>query len=130
RLMLECQTASLAALKATTDDVREIRETINGMQSTVHAPDQYLEFDLQFHLAVAHATQNAILHQLLRMIRGYLQAWIKKTLTNSPDRGIARAELSVREHRRILSALEAHDSEEALRAMRAHILSSSSDLHS
>jgi GntR family transcriptional repressor for pyruvate dehydrogenase complex len=129
RLMLESQTAYLAASKATAENVAELRQSINEMTETLDKPDAYLEADLRFHLTVAQASQNSILHNLLSMIRGYLQAWIKETLRNSPDHGLdSRAKLSIQEHRKVLRAIEERDADGASAAMRGHILSSSSDL--
>lgn len=129
RLMLECQTAYIAATRAKPDDLIEIRKSIEGMETAIELPDRYLEFDVRFHLGVARSTQNSILHTLLSMIRGHLQAWIRDALgSSSASDADSRAELSIREHRRILERLEARDADGARVAMRAHILSSSSDL--
>lgn len=129
RLMLECQTAYLAALKAEEANLAELRQSLDEMASAVETPDLYLEADLRFHLAIAQATQNSILHNLLSMIRGYLQVWIREALRGSADHDrIARAELSIREHRQVLEAIESRNPDKALAAMRRHILSSSAEL--
>jgi GntR family transcriptional regulator, transcriptional repressor for pyruvate dehydrogenase complex len=129
RLMLESQTAYMAASKATEENLAELRQSVGQMAAAVEKPDVYLEADLRFHLAVAQASQNSILHNLLSMIRSYLQAWIEETLRNSPDHRLdSRAKLSVQEHRRVLKAIEARDADGASAAMRRHILSSSADL--
>lgn len=129
RLMLESQTAFLAAGKASAEDLAQIHDTIRCMESSLADPGQYLEHDLQFHLTIARATQNSILRSLLITTRGYLQAWIRETLAQASDQGSGkRAKLSVTEHKRVLRALKNRDSEGARQAMAAHILSSSADL--
>lgn len=131
RLMLETQTAFSAARKATPANLKAMEGSIQGMESSLGRPDQYLRFDLEFHLLVAQATQNTILHHLVSMTRGYLQAWIEESLVSPPsspeDRH--RAQSSIREHRAILMALRSGQAEQARQAMKAHILSSSADLH-
>lgn len=129
RLMLESQTAAAAAARATEEDLEEMEEALNGMQRSVDHPAEYLEHDLRFHLAIARATQNRILYNLLSLTRGYLQTWISESLAKPSARKIrARAESSVREHRKILQALRRHKPDEARQAMTEHILSSSQDL--
>jgi GntR family transcriptional repressor for pyruvate dehydrogenase complex len=127
--MLECQTASLAAVKATESNVAELEENLTAMEASIDDPEAYLEADLRFHLVLAQATQNSILFNLISLIRGYLQAWIKEALRSSPDHDrVSRARLSVIEHREVLEAIRNRDAESALAAMRKHILSSSAGL--
>ncbi len=129
RVMLESQTAFLAASRATDENLQEIEKALNGMRETVKQPELYLEHDLQFHLAIARATQNKILFNLLSMTRGYLQTWISKSLLKPSLRQLViRSESSVREHERILHALRRRQPEEARVAMTEHIISSSRDL--
>lgn len=129
RLMLESQTALLAAQRATEEDLSEIEETIRGMAAAIDRPGRFLEHDLQFHLTIARAAQNAILYSLLTMIRGYLQEWIKNSLETPSTHSVeARARLSLDEHEQILRSLRRQDSEGAQEAMKDHILSSSQDL--
>lgn len=126
RLMLESQTAFLAAQRASSENIDEIERTLKGMEASIQQPEKYLEFDVQFHLTVAQATQNSILYNLLNMTRNYLQTWIKGSLAEPPiPKAERRAILSVREHQKILLTLQKRDAEEAHQAMTQHILSSS-----
>jgi len=128
RLMLESQTAYAAAARATEENLQEIEEALEGMRRSLDRPEQYLEHDLRFHLAIARATHNTILFKLLTMTRGYLQTWISESLSKPSSRKMrARAESSVREHEKILQALRRRKPKEARQAMTEHILSSSLD---
>ena len=129
RLMLESQTAFLAAQRATADNFEEIEEALRGMAGSIKQPEKYLEFDLQFHLVIARSTQNSILYSLLSMIRGYLQEWIKASLADPlTPKAEMRAELSLQEHKEILRALRKSHAAATRQAMIDHILSSSVDL--
>jgi GntR family transcriptional repressor for pyruvate dehydrogenase complex len=129
RVTLESQTAFLAAQRASDSDLQDMSAAIEGMASSITQPERYLEFDLRFHMAIARASQNSILCQLLGMIRGCLQTWIQQVLTTpAPRQAELRAMKSVAEHRAILSALEARDAEQARRAIIEHLLSSRRDL--
>ena len=118
RLMLESHTAFLAATKAGPDDLERMAEAIQLMEIHMGDAGQYLEHDLEFHLTIAQATQNSILQSLLSTTRGYLQAWIRETLS-PPDSAEKRARLSIAEHDRILRALKNKDGEAARQAMAA-----------
>ncbi|MDE3000832.1 MAG: FadR/GntR family transcriptional regulator [Gemmatimonadota bacterium] len=129
RLMLESRNAFLAAERATEADLRELDRTIRGIEASRDRSDEFLEFDVQFHLAVARATQNSILRNLLVMIRNYLQEWIRASLEEpATHTAEVRARMSVEEHGKILRAIRKRDAEAAQRAMEEHILSSSADL--
>jgi GntR family transcriptional repressor for pyruvate dehydrogenase complex len=129
RLMLESQTAYLAAQRATGEDIDEIGGHLLGMESAVGELETYLISDVKFHLAVARATQNSILSSLLGMTRTSLQEWIKRSLTDTgPTGGELRAQLSLTEHRSILEAIRDGDADGAREAMIGHIRSSGGDL--
>lgn len=128
RLVLETQTASLAAQRATAADLEAIGQALSCQEAAMQQPDAYLAADLEFHLAIAKATQNGILYQLLSTIRSYLQEWIRGALGPDDATENTRAERSLHEHRLILSALLHGDVPAAAKAMRDHIQSSGRDL--
>ena len=124
RMFLESQTAYLAAQRATTENLEEIGESLRGMETHLDVPDKFLEYDLQFHLAVARATQNSILSYLLNTTRVHLQEWVKKSLALPRERQ-ATPEAALREHRNIFQALRKHKPDEARAAMTEHIIARS-----
>lgn len=131
RLLLESQTAFWAAQRGTKLNLQEIEGAIKGMEESIHDPESYLRADLQFHISVAQASQNSIFYQLVSMIRGYLQAWIQRSLSRpTPRKTQQRAEISIQEHQTILQAIRSGNAEEARQAMNVHIVSSSRDLQS
>lgn len=133
RLMLESESASLAAVRATVQDLEAIRATVMGMAGALAQREEFLAHDLEFHLLIAQASKNSILFSLLGTTRGYLQEWIKRTLgqgEEATDTVPQRAELSVKQHEEVVEAVSAGDAERARQAMSDHILSSSADLQS
>ena len=128
RLMLESNTAFWAASRAHEENLAAIVAHLEGMEGSVSDAERFLEFDVQFHLAIASATHNPILAGLVNTTRGYLQEWIKGSLQTPSGGALKRARLSVIQHRAILEAVRAHEPETAREAMEAHILSSSQDL--
>jgi len=127
RLMLESQNVLLAAERATETDLEAIVEALAGMEGALQDWERFLENDLRFHLLIAKATHNSILYSLLETTRNHLQEWIKGSLSE-PSLAGPRAELSLREHHKILAALRQRDTEGARLAMAAHIRSSGEDL--
>ncbi|MDE2887597.1 MAG: FadR/GntR family transcriptional regulator [Gemmatimonadota bacterium] len=129
RLMLESRNAFLAAGRATEADLQELDRTVRGIEGSLDESGEFLEFDVRFHLAIARATQNSILCNLLVMIRNYLQEWIRASLEEpATHTAEVRARMSVEEHGKILRAIRKRDAEAARVAMEEHILSSSVDL--
>ena len=131
RLLLESHTTYLAARRATAEDLAAMERAVLGMEDSVADPKRYLEHDLRFHLLIAQATQNTILGNLLSTIRGYLQNWAEQTLaTSPPEHPTSRAALSIKQHKKILTALKKRQANDARRAMREHILSSQTAVES
>ena len=128
RLMLEAQAAYFSAQRAKEDDLSEIERALMGMEESTDRLDEFLEFDLQFHLCIARATQNSIIDILLGMTRGYLKEWIKGVLAGPSAEAVEeRVRLTLSQHRQIYQAIVEGRADEAREAMIEHILSSSLD---
>jgi len=129
RLMLECETARLAADRATTGELEEIEKAYGEMVAAGDDTDQFLQADLRFHLLIGKATQNSILNRLLGMTRSSLQEWIRAALHKpSPTETRKRVSLTLRQHCEILDALKNRDAVRAGEAIREHIVSSIADV--
>ena len=128
RLMLESNTACWAAERAVEENLTQMRGSLDGMERSIGELERFLEFDLQFHLEIALASHNSILHNLVSMTRGYLQEWIEGSLKTPSSAATERARLSVSQHRSIVAAIADRDGDLARREMSGHILSSSRDL--
>jgi DNA-binding FadR family transcriptional regulator len=85
-------------------------------------PEAYIEADLDFHLALAEGAANPLILSLLDSIVGLLREQRLRIfrVPGGPDRGQIH-------HKRILEAVERHDSEKARHAMRAHLTQVSDD---
>ena len=129
RMMLECETASLAARRAQLESLDKIERVLKQMRLSSRSPGEFLEADLEFHLLIAKATGNSLLDSLVRLIRSYLHEWIRRSLAEpTVSQRLQRASLSCEQHGEILEALREGAADRAREAMRRHILSSSEDL--
>ena len=117
RVILETEVAALAAERIGPADLEAIEGILAEMERSLKTNFRpYADLDVEFHLAVAKASKNRVLAELLVPMRGMLQEFIAKS-QQLP--GITQ---SAHEHHiRIVESLRNHDAEKARRVMRAHL---------
>jgi len=115
REILEPEIAALAATRMTDEFIADMQEAVETMDA---APDMdvYVEADLDFHLALAEATQNPIIPALMDSIIDLLREQRKRIglAEGGPVRG-------QHHHKAILDAVKRKDPEAARQAMRRHL---------
>ena len=116
RLILEPGIAAVAAARVEEEDLIAMREAVAVMERAQADPSAYIEADLDFHLALAEAAANPLILSLIDSIVGLLREQRIKifNVEGGPQRGQIH-------HKRILEAMERHDSEMARNTMRAHL---------
>jgi GntR family transcriptional repressor for pyruvate dehydrogenase complex len=116
RRILESQVASLAAERATEEDLRRMHQALSEQERQIERGETGAEADNAFHFAIAHAAQNWALVRLMHAI--------EEMLRQSRDQALqtpGRPQRSLASHRRILEAIERRDREAAREAMERHI---------
>ncbi|HEX5433997.1 MAG TPA: FadR/GntR family transcriptional regulator [Candidatus Angelobacter sp.] len=117
RMLIECETAALAAERADPKDLNEIDLLMKEMgRCLAGSGNDFVDLDVDFHLAIAHCAKNQMLYELLTPIRGVLKEWIGKS-QELP--GIK--ENAHRQHARIVSAVRRREPDKARHAMRTHL---------
>lgn len=116
RTLLEPGIAALAAERRTETDLDILEEDIAAMDAAMHDADVFAEADLEFHLALASATQNPLIPILLDPIVDLLREHRKRIflVEGGPQRGQYH-------HRRIFAAVKQHDTAAAREAMCDHL---------
>ena len=116
REILEPEIAAMAATRANDEHREELRKAVGIMDQAKNDADQYIEADLDFHLALAEAAANPIILSLIDSIVGLLreQRMSIFKIAGGPERGQYH-------HKRVLEAIEKRDPTEARAAMRAHL---------
>lgn len=116
RTLLEPGIAAQAAEKATEADIETMAAAIAAMDQARNDADDFAEADLEFHLALAHATRNPLIPILLDPIVDLLREHRKSIflVDGGPERGQYH-------HRRILAAIKKHDPQAAHQAMCDHL---------
>ena len=116
REILEPQIAAIAAQHATSEDLERMEKAITLMEEHIEVIEKYTEEDHSFHLALARATQNAILPRLMASIVDLLQELRKRIAQVEGAR-----ERGQRHHRAIVDAVRNQDPDAARAAMQAHL---------
>ena len=121
REILEVPAAKWAAEKATKEDLRILRATLNQMDSIAASPDidyEQLKFlDSKFHLTIVGIAQNRFLNQTLHVLQEVMGMSMDTTL-----RLPGRLEISAKEHAAILDAIETGQGDLASKLVHQHIL--------
>lgn len=121
RMGMECNTAKLAAQRATDSDLKAMLKSLEEMEEDLAATDKIgTGPDTAFHMAVAFSTKNPVLIHLMRNFYDFLFVGIKKNLTHMyMDR--QALEDVIGHHRDVYEAIKRRAPQEAFDAMQKHI---------
>jgi DNA-binding FadR family transcriptional regulator len=120
RSLVEGEIAALAAREASSADLLAIRGAVDAMERLERAGQDGAPADRVFHLAIAAATRNSVLHDMVQDLwdRGRGAMW---TQMEHHFRTLELRAATLADHRAIADALEARDPREARAAMRNHL---------
>lgn len=116
RKIVEAEICSLAAKRATGEDITQLEEIFAEMKKHLHDPQAFAHSNHKFHLAIAASAKNEILKDLIEKLRDMLKDNISQI--------ILRSQISARSlayHQRILAAIKDGDAKRARAAMSAHL---------
>ena len=116
RRMIEPAVARLAAERAGEADIDCIQDAYEKMKTNRSNGSAWTAADLQFHLAVAGATQNPLIQSILNPLNEPLLKVIEAGL--SEPSGV---EAGLSAHRDLLQAIKEHDPERAEQVMLDHL---------
>lgn len=103
RRVLEPELAYIAASTANAEDIERIKHAYDGMEKATTV-EEFIEPDIQFHLAIAKATHNDLLAYMSKMLVLPLQQSIQVTSLRPNLQGH-----SLPRHKAILTAIENKD---------------------
>ncbi|WP_018609384.1 FadR/GntR family transcriptional regulator [Uliginosibacterium gangwonense] len=123
RIAIESTSAGLAAEYRTSRDLDEIARAYDLMEEARTRDENvaFVDHDLQFHLALARASQNVFFVTSLEMIIEQMRVGMRLALNLSLERERVWRELVQVEHRDIMAAIEKGSSVDAAEAMRFHL---------
>jgi DNA-binding FadR family transcriptional regulator len=114
RRAVEPRAAALAAERATSEDIAELRRGIAAMRVRGHTRRSFAEADLQFHLSVGAASKNPLMRSLAAVIEAALLASFS---LSSPVEQRERQDDTADAHEQIVDAIVARDPGAAAAAM-------------
>jgi GntR family transcriptional regulator, transcriptional repressor for pyruvate dehydrogenase complex len=117
RESIEGQAAELAARRATREDLAAIEARATELERQIAAGRIYSSSNVEFHLAVAHASRNSVLKESLKHLLGQLREFRERTVREIPQ--MPRRDLL--EHRAIVEAIRRRQPGRARRAVILHI---------
>jgi GntR family transcriptional repressor for pyruvate dehydrogenase complex len=116
RMLVEESLAGLAAERGTDEEIGHIMQTISKMRGAIEAGNSILEADLAFHLAVARAAHNEVLHNAVQLLRNITRQWLSyKVAIPNVAAGVFK------HHQKIARAIAARKPKAARLAMRQHL---------
>ncbi len=117
RVLMETESAKLAALRRTDEDIQDIKEALEAYEHKVSLNQQAVEEDLMFHLKIAEASKNTVLKSLMLIITpDIINNFIKLDICKD-----GRSNEALDEHKIILEHIIAQEPEEAAAAMQIHL---------
>lgn len=120
RMILEAESAALAAKRASSEDLEKIRACLDQMEFDLVRDNLGEISDAQFHVAVAGATGNKVLLHMMDTISGL----IVETLRHSRQRLFqtpGNKEKLLVQHKEIFQAIFSKNPEQARVAMKEHL---------
>ena len=115
RLMLEPGIAALAAQKAEDEDRKNIMHYAEMVEKCIKEGKDYLQYDIDFHSAIAKASRNSVIEQLIPIIDTAVMMFVNVTHRELTEE-------TVRTHRDIAEAIVSGDARQAEAAMNMHLL--------
>lgn len=115
RFMIEPSIASIAAVKATEEEIEQMSILCDEIDNLILKNEPYLEKDIEFHTAIAKSSKNLVMVNLIPIINSAIAIFID--ITNEKLRNE-----TIETHREVLNAIKKHDSSGAHDAMLLHLV--------
>jgi GntR family transcriptional repressor for pyruvate dehydrogenase complex len=124
RETLEPDMASLAARRATPDDLVRLRALVEQVEIAAASNDieTFARFDASFHETLAEATHNQLIIAVVASLEKVMRAWIRTVSESVVE------EEGARSHRPVYDAIAAGDPARAREAMQVHMRTARMDL--
>ncbi|MEY4121781.1 MAG: hypothetical protein RLZZ457_619 [Pseudomonadota bacterium] len=121
RLVIEPECAYLAALRRTKADLDNMARMLSGFENAAANGDVAHHFDFGFHEAIAQASANPRMAQVLKSLEYDVSHAINLWRHMAQLKPWRRTQDAIGEHRAIYELIQQQDAEGARRAMRSHV---------
>lgn len=117
RVLLEVESARLAAQRRTDQDIENIKKALDAYEDKIKLQQTAVEEDLMFHLKIAEASKNTVLKSFMLIITpDIIKNFIQ--LDVCQNRGLFKVR---DEHQEIVKHIIAREPDKAVAAMKVHL---------
>ncbi|MBZ0295420.1 MAG: FadR family transcriptional regulator [Anaerolineae bacterium] len=116
RAAMELGMVALMVQRVTPEEIEALREIVRQHELRQEEGRSTIREDINFHLMLLKITKNAVLEELAPLVREVF----RRTLVEAPSSILNNPERVIREHQKIISALEQKNGEEVREALHAH----------
>ena len=117
RVIIEPQTASLAAKARTKDDLKKLTRCFENMEKYKDDIKLFMFHDIEFHKTISHSSGNPMFPIILEPIFHFLQTYHHETFED-----LSSDQITFDYHQKIFRAIEWKKSQEAFNAMKQHLI--------
>ncbi len=121
RKIIECNNAYLAAKRATEDDIKKLEDVINMMNYEIKQGEDGLNKDKEFHMAIAEATHNKVLIQIMARIASLMSERVWKFVRDKILIHPGKSEEYFKDHNEIFLAIKNKEPRKAHNLMKKHL---------
>lgn len=121
RYMLEGETASYAAKRATPEDIAQLEFCYEKMKEYRQDVSRFVDYDAMFHMQVARAAHNRLLMSTMIAAKDSFENGIRLSLRESLVQNPRVIDVTIELHGKIIEAIKNGDFQSAYMAMREHI---------
>ncbi|WP_180994410.1 FadR/GntR family transcriptional regulator [Bacillus sp. Marseille-P3661] len=122
---IEVKAAYLAAENRTEEDIKRLRSAFERQRGLILSGQDPREADMEFHLAIAKATQNTVLEKTMELIFSLMDQVFWETVMENLSDKVYQDEKEIQDyiwiHEEILKAIEDKNNERAQLLMKLHI---------
>lgn len=121
RYMLEAETASYAAKRATPDNIADLLFCYEKMIEHKNDVNQFVDYDALFHMQVSAASHNKLLMSTMIAAKDSFEKGIRLALRESLTQNPRAIDVTIDLHGKLLDAIKNGDYQTAYSVMREHI---------
>lgn len=116
RLMIEVESAGLAARKISEEELEALEKSVERMNEYKDNLEKYVDEDQNFHMIISKSTRNSLIIQMNEIVRDVIRETINN-LTKHVGMGIG-----LKYHNLLIEALRARDEEKSKKIMKEHLM--------
>jgi GntR family transcriptional repressor for pyruvate dehydrogenase complex len=120
RLGLECNAATMAAQRATAEDIADLERSLKQMIAEINDGKLGTHEDVSFHMAISYATKNMVQIHIMKNFYDLMFFGIKENLAGLYAEP-GNLDRIIEQHTEIFECIRRHDPEAAYEAMKRHI---------